>query len=102
MHHCFMMNWLAFTKKDYNQVFESKDSKWRLKFDYKNLKDSDYQPDQPQQPDKLKLLNWVKVSKERFNEILNIVTETKNNKLKTSIDKKEFALDDAESLLMEK
>ena len=64
-------------KKEYNQVFESKDKKSRLKFDNKNLKDLDHQPDQPQQSDKLKLTKWVKVSKERFNEILRIVTEAK-------------------------
>ena len=41
----------------------------------------------------------MKVSKERFNEILRIVTEVENNKLKTSVGKKEFTLDDTESLL---
>ena len=73
-----------------------------LTHDYKNLKDLDYQPDQQQQPDqpqqsnqpqqsdKLKLPKWVKVSKERFNEILSIFTEPKSNKLKTSVDKKSF------------
>ena len=40
-----------------------------------------------------------KSKQERFNEILSIVTETKNNKLKTSVDKKEFTLDDAKNLL---
>ena len=39
------------------------------------------------------------VSKERFNEILSIVTKTKKSGLKTSIDKKEFTLVNAESLL---
>ena len=40
-----------------------------------------------------------KSKQERFNEILSIVTETKNSKLKTSADKKEFTLDDAKNLL---
>ena len=40
-----------------------------------------------------------KSKQERFNEILSIVTETKNSKLKTSVDKKEFTLDDAKNLL---
>ena len=65
-------------------TFKSEDKNWRLEHDYKNLKDLDYQPDQSQQSDKLQLPKWVNVSKERFNEILRIVTEVKNNKLKTS------------------
>ena len=65
----------------------------------RNLKDLDYQPDQPQQSDKLKLPIWVKVSKEIFNEMLSIATKAKNNKLKTSTVKKEFTLDDDKRLL---
>ena len=38
-----------------------------------------------EQPDKLKLPKWVNVSKERFNEVLNITTEAKNNGSKTSL-----------------
>ena len=37
-------------KKEYDQVFESKDKGWKQKHDYKNLKDLEYQQDQPQQP----------------------------------------------------
>ena len=33
-------------EKENNQDFESKDEDWRLKHNYKNLKDLDYQPDQ--------------------------------------------------------
>ena len=53
------------------------------------MKDLDYQPDwlqadQPQpdqlQPDQLVLVKWVKMVKNRFNEIQNIVTEAKSNK----------------------
>ena len=86
-------------EKEDNQVFKSKVKNWRLKFVYKNLKGLDYQPDQSQQSDKLKLPKWVKVSKGISNEILSLVTEAKNNKLKTRVDKKEFTLDNAESLL---
>ena len=49
--------------------------------------------------DKLKLSKWVKVSEKRFNEILNTVTEAKNNGLKTDVDGEEITLDKAESLL---
>ena len=38
-------------KKEYNQVFKSKDEEWRQKHYHKNLKDLDYQPDRPQQSD---------------------------------------------------
>ena len=51
-------------KKECGQIFKSKDKDWRLKHNFKNLKDLGYQPDQPQQYDKLKLPKWVKVSKE--------------------------------------
>ena len=37
-------------KKEYDQVFKSKDNDWNLKHDLKNLKNLDYQPDQLQQP----------------------------------------------------
>ena len=49
--------------------------------------------------DKLKLLKWIKVSKTRFNEILSIITEAKNNGLKVNVDGEEITLDKAESLL---
>ena len=45
------------------------------------------------------LPKWVQVTKNRFNEIRSIVTEAKINKLKTSLDRDEFMLDDVESLL---
>ena len=35
-------------KKEHDQNFKSKDKEWRLKHYCKNLKDLDYQPDQPQ------------------------------------------------------
>ena len=40
--------------------------------------------------DKLKLLKWEKVSKKRFNEILRIITEAKNNGLKAHVDGEEI------------
>ena len=49
--------------------------------------------------DKLKLPKWVKVSKKRFNEILSIIAEAKNNGLKADADGEEITLDKAESLL---
>ena len=33
-------------KKEYEQVFETKDENWRKKHDYKNLKDFSYQVDE--------------------------------------------------------
>ena len=62
------------------------------------MKDLDYLPDQLQ-PDELVLPKWVKVTKNRFNRIRSIITEAKKNKSKTTVDGKEFTLDNAESLL---
>ena len=45
MHHCFLISWL-YSKK--NMIRLLKDKSWRLKHDYKNIKDFDYQSDQPQ------------------------------------------------------
>ena len=50
-------------------------------------------------PDELKLPKWVNVSKDRFNEILIIITKTENNGLKTNVDRKGITLDNAESLV---
>ena len=80
-------------KREYNQIFESKDRTWRLKYDYKNWKYLNYQADQSQpdqsqpdqsQLDQLVLPKWVKVSKRRFNEIQETVSEVKKNKLNTT------------------
>ena len=49
--------------------------------------------------DKLKLPRWVKASKKRFNEILSIITEGKNNGLKADLDGEEITLAKAESWL---
>ena len=45
------------------------------------------------------LPKWIKVSEKRFNEILNTVTEAKNNGLKINVDGREITLDKVESLL---
>ena len=49
------------------------------------------------QPGRLMLTKWVKVSKERFNEILSTVTGAKNNRFKTNADGREITLDKEKS-----
>ena len=46
--------------------------------------------------DQLKPPKYVGASKERFNEIMNIITKAKNDGLKTSVDRREITLDNAE------
>ena len=48
---------------------------------------------------RLILPEWINVSGKRFNEILSIVTEAKNEWLRTNIAGREITLDNAESLL---
>ena len=95
-------------KKDYNQTFKRKDKDWRQKHGYNGLKHLEFLPDRLHadqlQPDQLKsgklwLPKWVKVNKERFNEILSIVTEAKSNKLKTSVDKNIITVNRVEELV---
>ena len=50
-------------------------------------------------PDELKLPRYVGASKERFNEILNIITKVKNDGLRTNEDGREITLNNVESLL---
>ena len=45
------------------------------------------------------LPEWVKVSEERFSEILSTVTKAKTEGLRTNIDGREITLDNKESLL---
>ena len=45
------------------------------------------------------LPEWVKVSEERFREILSTVTKAKTEGLRTNIDGREITLDNKESLL---
>ena len=49
--------------------------------------------------DQLKLPKWVEVSRKRFNEILSIITKSKNAGLKTNVGEREITLDNAQSLL---
>ena len=95
-------------KKDYNQTFKRKDKDWRQKHGYNGLKHLEFLPDRLHtdqlQPDQLKsgklwLPKWVKVNKERFNEILSVVTEAKSNKLKTSVDKNIITVNSVEELV---
>ena len=51
------------------------------------------------QPGRSRLSKWVKVSKEKFNEILSTITKAKNKELRTNIDGKEITLDSTEKLL---
>ena len=51
------------------------------------------------QPGRLMLPKWVKVSEERFNEILSTVTKAKNEGLKTNVDGREITLGNTENLL---
>ena len=47
------------------------------------------------------LLKWVKVSEERFNEMLDTVTEAKNKWLKTNVDGRETTLDNVGNGLLD-
>ena len=61
-------------KKEYEQVFESKDENWKKKYDYKNLKKSDYQVNKADiTKEDQELPSWIGVSKSRFNEIYDEV-----------------------------
>ena len=51
------------------------------------------------QPGKLMLPKCIRVSEERFNEILSTVTKVKNESLKTTVDGREITLDNTERLL---
>ena len=71
-------------EKEYDQVFKSKDNDWRLKHDYKNLKDLDYQPQQLDQPDQAPPL-WI-LSNDKFNKLKYHILSVKNNRSRTSSD----------------
>ena len=86
---------LKIYKREYGQVFESEDNKsWEQEYDYKHLKDLDYQPDQLQQPDQPRqpdqpqqpdqeLPLWIE-SEDRFNGLKHRSLSVKDNELKTS------------------
>ena len=91
-------------KSDYDTDDELTENK-KKKYDYKQFvlgdeinKESKLD-EQTKELKLTKLLKWIKVSEKRFNEILNTITEAKNNGLKINLDGKEITLDKAESLL---
>ena len=84
-------------KSDFDTDDELAENK-KKKFNYKQFELDDIISTKS---DKLKLPKWVKVSEKRFNEILSIITEAKNNGLKANVDGEEITLDKAESLLKE-
>ena len=79
-------------KNYYDELAENE----KKKFNYKQFELDDITSTKS---DKLKLPKWVKASEKRFNEILSIITEAKNNVLKANVDGQEITLDKAESLL---
>ena len=71
---------ISIYKKEYNQVFESKDKDWRQKYDHKNMKDLEYQADKAEKADETDdtdesdeedeaIPEWVEVSKNAFDAI---------------------------------
>ena len=89
-------------KKEYDLTFENKDKNWRLKHNYKNLKDLHYQSEQMQQSDQLVVSKWVITVQSRFNKIQRMVTEGKTNGLKTKVGDKVLELNNAQRVLKEK
>ena len=79
-------------KNYYDELAENE----KKKFNYKQFELDDIISTKS---DKLKLPKWVKANEKRFNEILSIITEAKNNGLKANVDGQEITLDKAESLL---
>ena len=93
-------------KKEYEQVFKTKDEDWKKKHDYKNLKDFSFQADkvgveEKEDKDKIdqKLPAWVKTTKSRFYEMKDMINRANENKLMTRLGKKSITLKDAEELL---
>ena len=83
-------------KKEYNQVFKSKDKDWRQKYDYKNLKDLDYQADETDEEDKTDeaIPEWVEVSKNRFDATKNKINRNIDNGLEITVRDKKITLKD--------
>ena len=79
-------------KNYYDELAENE----KKKFNYKQFELDDIISTKS---DKLKLPKWVKANEKRFNEILSIITEAKNNGLKANVDGEEITLDKAGSLL---
>ena len=97
-------------KKEYEQVFEIKHENWKKKNDYKNLKNFSHQVDKVRKDEAEKgkedgyetdqeLPPWIKVPKNRFNEIKDVITRSNESRLITSIGKRKITLKNAEKLL---
>ena len=78
-------------KSNFGELTEDK----KKKFNYEQFE----LDNQISKESKLRLPKWTKVSEKRFNEILNTITEAKNNRLRANINGKEITLDKAENLL---
>ena len=88
-------NYYNAQKSDFDTDDELREDK-KKKFNYKQFELGDIMSTKS---DQLKSPKWIKVTKKRFNEILSIITEGKNNGLKADVDGEEITLDKAESLL---
>ena len=98
--------WIHMYKKEYEQVFETKDEEWKQKNYYKNLKEFNYQVNkvdvtEKEDEDKTdqKLPPWIKLSKSRFNERNDEVTKNYESKLTSRVEKKNITLNKAKELL---
>ena len=96
-------------KKEHEQVSENKDENWKKKHDYKNLKDFSYQVDEVKKDKAEKekedededetdqeLPPWIKVSKNRFSGIKDVITRSNESRLMTSIGKRKITLKNSE------
>ena len=89
-------NELYYIYKDkYNKEISNLNTTDKKKISYKKLKPTDnyYESEDEEASQAEKLAKWIKVSEKRFNEILNTITEAKNNGLKANINGKEITLD---------
>ena len=100
-------------KKEYNQVFESKDEDWREKHNYKDMKYLDYRSDKAKKVDKAskedecnaeetdqELLPWIE-SKDKFNKLKNRILSLKDDKLKTGTDKYRYDFSNRKEVIIE-
>ena len=99
-----LYNELYYIYKDkYNEEEFNLNKKNKKNFGYKKLRltDNYYESEdgKASQPGGLVLPKWIKTNEKRFNEILSIVSEARNNGLKISVGGREITLDKAESLL---
>ena len=95
-------------KKEYEQIFESKDEDWRKKHDFENLKDFSYQIDKAGKADVTEkgedktdqeLPSWVKVTKSSFDEMKDFITMSNESGLVTKIGKAKIVLSDTKQLV---